>query len=224
MEDVSCVLPRVTPDAWLSVLDVTAMYHHLHLATAARSLFGFAVETIDKRLEYYICITLPFGTGRDSILLFTANIHFCLPIDFFRLFVYDFLSDHSIIRSCWNPRHGRGTSLDRHPWFYPSCFCITGPATFIMDKLIAPIRRFCHLHGVDFSCFVDDSINVSLTKLKALACLKFIKFVFNAAGWELCISKTKGPANLILYLGFYISSTDMRISVPYMKIVILVND
>ncbi len=64
MEDVSCVLPRVTPDAWLSVLDVTAMYHHLYLAPAARSLFGFAVETVDKQLEYYICITLPFGTGR----------------------------------------------------------------------------------------------------------------------------------------------------------------
>ncbi len=93
-----------------------------------------------------------------------------------------------------------------------------------MDKLIAPIRRYCHLHGVDFSCFVDDSINVSLTKLKALACLKFIKFVFNTAGWELSLSKTKGPANLILYLGFYISTTDMRISVPYMKIVIIVND
>ena len=93
-----------------------------------------------------------------------------------------------------------------------------------MDKLIQPIRRFCHLHGVDFSCFVDDSINISLTKIKALACLKFIKYVFTCAGWELSLAKTKGPATMILYLGFHINSIDMKITVPYLKVIILAND
>ena len=93
-----------------------------------------------------------------------------------------------------------------------------------MDKLIQPIRRFCHLHGVDFSCFVDDSINISLTKIKALACLKFIKYVFTCAGWELSLAKTKGPATMILYLGFHINSIDMKIAVPHLKVIILAND
>ena len=94
----------------------------------------------------------------------------------------------------------------------------------MMDKLIQPFRRFCHVHSVDFSCFVDDSINLSLTKLKALASLKLIKYVFNCSGWELSLAKTKGPATLILYLGFIINSIDMRIAVPQLKVIILCND
>lgn len=63
MEDVSTVLPRVTPGAWMSVLDVASMYCHLHLAKEARTLFGFAVETEAGLREFYVCLTMPFGTG-----------------------------------------------------------------------------------------------------------------------------------------------------------------
>ena len=38
------------------------------------------------------------------------------------------------------------------------------------------------------------------------------------------MQKTKGPATMILYLGFHINSIDMKIAVPQLKIIILVND
>jgi len=63
MEDVNCVISRVTSGAWLSVLDVTAMYCHLYLAKEARTLFGFAVEAESGQREFYVCLTMPFGTG-----------------------------------------------------------------------------------------------------------------------------------------------------------------
>ena len=64
MEDVSTVLPRVTTGAWMSVLDVASMYCHLSLAKQARTLFGFAVENEAGQREFYVCLTMPFGTGK----------------------------------------------------------------------------------------------------------------------------------------------------------------
>ena len=70
MEDVSSVLPRVTSGAWMSVLDVASMYCHLSLAKDARTLFGFAVESESGQREFYVCLTMPFGTGINFSSLF----------------------------------------------------------------------------------------------------------------------------------------------------------
>ncbi len=101
---------------------------------------------------------------------------------------------------------------------------LSGPATYIMNSLIVPIRRYCHARGVDLSTFVDDSFNASLSKIKGLASLKFIKFVFESTGWTLNILKCFGPATSLCYLGFNIDSVSMRISAPLMKVIILTND
>ena len=63
MEDISMVLPRVTPGCWMSVLDISAMYCHLALHPEFRGLFGFAVVNASGTREFYEFLTLPFGTG-----------------------------------------------------------------------------------------------------------------------------------------------------------------
>ena len=103
-------------------------------------------------------------------------------------------------------------------------YFLSGPATYIMNSLIVPIRRFCHARGIDLSTFVDDSFNSALSKIKGLASLKFIKFVFESTGWTLNLSKCVGPATSLCYLGFNLDSISMRISAPLMKIIILTND
>jgi hypothetical protein len=93
-----------------------------------------------------------------------------------------------------------------------------------MNSLILPIRRYCHARGIDLSTFVDDSFNAALSRIKGLASLKFIKFVFESTGWTLNLSKCCGPVTSLCYLGFNLDSVSMRISAPMMKIIILTND
>jgi hypothetical protein len=83
MEDISMVLPRVTPGCWMSVLDISAMYCHLAIHPEYRSLFGFAVVNASGTREFYEFLTLPFGTGEcfslpcflSIIIAFNLSIH-----------------------------------------------------------------------------------------------------------------------------------------------------
>jgi hypothetical protein len=63
MEDISQVLPRVTPGCWMSVLDISAMYCHLAVHPDFCGLFGFAFVNAAGIREFYEFMTLPFGTG-----------------------------------------------------------------------------------------------------------------------------------------------------------------
>ena len=103
-------------------------------------------------------------------------------------------------------------------------FIFSGPATYLMDILLIPIKRYCHAMGIDISVFVDDSLNVSMTRAKAEACLKFIIYIFSAAGWQLATEKTLGPTQQIYYLGFEINTIQMSINAPYFKIIVVSND
>lgn len=85
MEDIGAVLPRVTPGCWMSVLDISSMYCHLRIHPQFRSLFGFAVVNPSGVREFYECLTLPFGTGRNSL-------HF---LHFYILFDEGMLKEHN---------------------------------------------------------------------------------------------------------------------------------
>ncbi len=93
-----------------------------------------------------------------------------------------------------------------------------------MDVLLIPIKRYCHAMGIDISTYVDDSLSISMSRAKAEACLKFIIYIFSAAGWELSTEKTLGPTQQIYYLGFEINTIQMLINVPYFKIIAVSND
>ena len=245
MEDIGAVLPRVTPGCWMSVLDISSMYCHLRIHPQFRSLFGFAVVNPSGVREFYECLTLPFGTGRNSLHI----LHFCIFFDEGMLKEHNEMLQNLLthISFCGLRTLNFGESkrkmfivfplvlynsfFEKNPYgfilFSSQQFLelfLLGPATFIMNSLILPIRRYCHSRGVDISTFVDDSINCALSKIKGTASLKFIKFMFECTGWELNILKCVGPTTVLCYLGFNINSISMRISAPQMKIIILTND
>ncbi len=99
-----------------------------------------------------------------------------------------------------------------------------GPATALMDMLMQPIHFFLHSKSVDISTFVDDSISISISESRANTCLKIIKFVFQAAGWEIEDSKTVYPCQVIYYLGFILNSLTMTVTAPFLKLQSLADD
>lgn len=96
------------------------------------------------------------------------------------------------------------------------------PATYLMNVLISPISYYLHEMGVDFSIFIDDSGSAARSWIKCYTSHLFIQFIFQCAGWEVNKKKSSTfPSQQILYLGFVICTTTMRISAPYFKLLSL---
>lgn len=92
-------------------------------------------------------------------------------------------------------------------------------AVYIAERLLRPLKLFCHSFGVDISIYIDDGIIIEIDSFKCLMSLKFVIYVLSLAGWTLNFAKSVlVPATTIKYLGYYLNSIDMLITLPGSKI------
>ena len=93
-------------------------------------------------------------------------------------------------------------------------------STHIMEELMIPISYYLHESSIDFSIYIDDSATVAKSWIKSWYSYMFILHVFGCGGWQVNFQKScKQPMRKLIYLGFQLSTLDMRISAPFLKLV-----
>ena len=91
-------------------------------------------------------------------------------------------------------------------------------AVYLVEQLTRPIKSFCLMNDVSLSIYIDDGIVVHKTKKACQAAYNFSIFLLLLGGWELQLSKCiSEPSQTILYLGYFLNSKDLTISVPQSK-------
>ena len=79
LNDIKCVIPRLSQDCHMTNWDLKGMYHQVYLKPSCSEYFGFAVLDVFGVLTYYKYIRLPFGTA-TAVFITDALIK---PIKFF---------------------------------------------------------------------------------------------------------------------------------------------
>lgn len=91
-------------------------------------------------------------------------------------------------------------------------------AVFITERLTRPIKAICRKNDVSLSIYIDDGIVIHKSKQCCQAAYNFSVFCLMLGGWNLQPSKCISiPVQIILYLGYYLDSIQLRISVPLSK-------
>ena len=92
------------------------------------------------------------------------------------------------------------------------------PAVYITDKLTRPIKAFCIKMAICINLYIDDGLLIGFSYKFCKASYNFNVFILMLSGWTIqeakCIST---PTKRILYLGYYLDSELMRISVDESK-------
>lgn len=93
-------------------------------------------------------------------------------------------------------------------------------AVFLVDRLVRPLKRFCHSLNIDLSVYIDDGITIEAGQFRCFAAVRFVVFILRMSGWKLNMVKSSLlPTQEISYLGFLINSNTMKVSLPEEKIV-----
>ena len=94
----------------------------------------------------------------------------------------------------------------------------------ICEILIRPLRNFLYEISICLSLYIDDACVKNKCKSLCLYQNKTYRFLAQCCGWSFSIEKCSSkPVNVIYFLGFFLNSIDMKVTISEMKQLYILN-
>ena len=91
-------------------------------------------------------------------------------------------------------------------------------AVFIFSAILKPIRSYLNLIAIRNALYIDDLLVLGDSRQECIENDAIAKNVLAKAGWVVSLTKTKGPATRIKYLGLEVCTITKKFFIPDYKI------